>query len=55
MTHGKDDCSPKVLIVDDSVLIRKTTGRALKLVGAAPDVAEDGAVCLDKVDQGNYE
>jgi signal transduction histidine kinase/ActR/RegA family two-component response regulator len=55
MTHGKDDCSPKVLIVDDSVLIRKTTGRALKLVGVASDVAEDGAVCLDKIDQGNYE
>jgi CheY-like chemotaxis protein/signal transduction histidine kinase len=49
-----DDGSAKILIVDDSALIRKTAARALKNAGMASDVAEDGAVCLDKVTKGDY-
>jgi two-component system, sensor histidine kinase and response regulator len=49
-----DDGSAKILVVDDSALIRKTAARALKNAGMASDVAEDGAVCLDKVTKGDY-
>jgi CheY-like chemotaxis protein len=54
MSQRDGDFSAKILVVDDSSLIRKTAVRALKNAGMASDVAEDGAVCLDKVENGNY-
>jgi signal transduction histidine kinase/ActR/RegA family two-component response regulator len=51
----KCDSSAKILIVDDSALIRKTAARALHNGGMASDLAENGAVCLEKLAAENYK
>jgi CheY-like chemotaxis protein/signal transduction histidine kinase len=47
-------CSLSALIVEDSVVVAKTTSRMLKKAGYVVDVAENGAIGLDKMKQEVY-
>ena len=45
----------KILLVDDSVMIRKTTSRALSRDGHEVEVAQHGAECLKKLEQSKLD
>lgn len=51
----KEDEKKKILLVEDSVLIQKTTSRALQKAGYQVDIARNGLECLEMIITTYYE